>query len=219
MFTGLVSHLGVVQKIAATGEFYRVELAGAGLSASPLELGESIAVNGCCLTVVEQNADIFAVDVSPETARLTTLGALVAGSAVNLERSMPATGRFGGHFVTGHVDAVGRVATRAEIGLGLTIKVAVPDTLLKFIAAKGSITVDGVSLTVNAVDERGFEVMIIPHTRKQTIIEHYQVGTPVNIEVDILARYMERALSFLGRAPARDEKGITRDWLKGYGYL
>lgn len=219
MFTGLVSHLGVVRKIAAVGEFYRVELSCAGLSAPVLELGESIAVNGCCLTVVDQNTDVFAVDMSPETARLTTLGALSVGSAVNLERSMPALGRLGGHFVTGHVDAVGKVSKLAEIGPGLTMSVVVPDALLKFIAVKGSITVDGVSLTVNAVDERGFEVMIIPHTRKQTIIEHYQVCTPVNIEVDILARYMERALSLLGRAPERDEKGITRDWLKGYGYL
>ena len=218
MFTGLVSHLGVVRKIAALGEFYRIELSCASLSAPALEQGESIAVNGCCLTVVDQNAGYFAVDLSPETARLTTLGALKVASIVNLERAMPAMGRFGGHFVTGHVDAVGTVAALAEIGPGLEMKVAVPDALLKFIAVKGSITVDGVSLTVNAVDERGFEVMIIPHTRKQTIIEHYQAGTPVNIEVDILARYMERALSFLGRAPERDEKGITRDWLKGYGY-
>lgn len=216
MFTGLVSNLGVVRESAAVNEFIRVRIACASWQNLDIELGESIAVNGCCVTVVDRDRDTFAVDLSPETVRLTTFGSLQCGNTVNLERAMLASTRLGGHFVTGHVDAVGTVTAIVGIGDGLNLRITVAETLLKYIAVKGSIAVDGVSLTVNSIDSAGFGVMIIPHTRERTRVGEYMLGTRVNIEVDLIARYVERMLSMGGSGDRGG--GITREWLADRGY-
>lgn len=216
MFTGLVSNLGVVRESVAANEFIRARVACASWQNLDIELGESIAVNGCCVTVVDRDRDTFVVDLSSETVRLTTFGLLRSGIAVNLERAMLASTRLGGHFVTGHVDGVGVVTAVAGVGDGLNLRIAVAETLLKYIAVKGSIAVDGVSLTVNSIDSAGFGVMIIPHTRERTIVGEYTLGTRVNIEVDLVARYVERMLS-LGGSGNRGG-GLTREWLADQGY-
>ena len=162
---------------------------------NPVALGESIAVNGCCLTVVEFDADSFAVDASNETLALTTLGALAIGTPVNLERAMLPTDRLGGHLVSGHVDGVGQVRARWDDARAQRWSFAAPVPLRRYIAAKGSICVDGVSLTVNAIDGEGFEVALVPHTLAHTAFGETRVGDPVNLEVDLLARYVERLLA------------------------
>lgn len=216
MFTGLISNLGVVRDSVVVNEFVRVGVACASWRNLDLELGESIAVNGCCLTVVDRDHDGFVVDLSPETVRLTTLGSLRSGAVVNLERAMMVSARWGGHFVTGHVDGVGAMTSVSSIGDGLDLRVAVTETLLKYIAVKGSIAVDGVSLTVNSIESTGFGVMIIPHTRERTVVGEYTLGTRVNIEVDLMARYVERMLSF-AKSGERGG-GLTREWLADQGY-
>jgi riboflavin synthase len=152
-------------------------------------------VSGVCLTVVEFDADSFAADASTETLALTTLGALAVGHAVNLERAMRPTDRLGGHLVSGHVDGLGRVLSVHEDARAQRWRFAAPAALLKYIAVKGSICVDGVSLTVNAVDGEGFEVALIPHTVSHTAFSTTQVGDAVNLEVDLVARYVERLLA------------------------
>lgn len=159
---------------------------------SNLQLGESIAVNGVCLTVVEFDASGFAADVSNETLALTTLGALSAGAAVNLERALRVGDRLGGHLVSGHVDGIGAVERVWEDGRSQRWRFSAPKALLRYVAHKGSIAIDGVSLTVNLADERGFEVNLVPHTVAHTAFATTPVGAQVNLEVDQVARYVER---------------------------
>jgi riboflavin synthase len=160
----------------------------------PLELGESIAVDGVCLTVASRADEGFACDASSETLARTTLGRMPPGSPVNLERALPLGGRMGGHIVTGHVDAVGSVAARTTVGDAVEMRFSFPNELARFIAEKGSIAVSGVSLTVNRVDGGTFEVMLIPHTLAKTSLDALRVGAEVNLEVDVLARYVGRIL-------------------------
>lgn len=216
MFTGLVSNLGVVRESTANNGFVRLRIACTLWRNVEIALGESIAVNGCCLTVVERDFETFVVDLSPETIQLTTLAGIRVGGAVNLERALLASARLGGHFVTGHVDGVGVVAAVINVGEGLNLQIAVAEPLLKYIAVKGSVAVDGVSLTVNSIDRTGFTVMIIPHTRDQTIVSEYVSGTKVNIEVDLVARYVERILNF--PSGGEHKGGLTRAWLADQGY-
>jgi riboflavin synthase len=182
--------------------------AGGGVE---VEVGGSVAVDGVCLTAVERTADRFAADVSKETLRVTTLGRLEPGHRVNLEASLKLGQRIDGHLVTGHVDGVGEVLSLTESGRSLALEIAVPAPLARYIARKGSIAVDGVSLTVNAVSRDCFAVNVIPHTRAVTIISGYAVGTPVNIEVDLIARYLERLV-------APDAGGIDLDMLRKHGF-
>ncbi|MEB2312458.1 MAG: riboflavin synthase [Sorangiineae bacterium] len=191
MFTGLVVGTGTLRSRARRGPGYRVELA-ADLDA--LELGESIAVNGVCLTVAAGGAGSFDADVSLETVDKTTLGRLPPGSAVNLERSLRVGDRIGGHLVSGHVDGVARVTAVAPAGEALRVRIAAPRELARFIAAKGSVALDGVSLTVNAVFGDEFELMLIPHTQKITTLGGLAPGRELNLEVDVLARYVARQL-------------------------
>jgi riboflavin synthase len=158
-------------------------------------LGESIAVSGVCLTVIEFDSASFAADASTETLALTTLGGMTAGQAVNLERAMRPTDRLGGHLVSGHVDGVGRVLSVHDDARSQRWRFAAPAALSRYIATKGSICVDGVSLTVNAVDDEGFEVALIPHTVAHTAFSSTVVGDAVNLEIDLVARYVERLLS------------------------
>ncbi len=195
MFTGLIEGVGRVAALESRGGDVRLRIAVGSLPFADVALGESIAVSGVCLTVIEFDAGSFAADASTETLGLTTLGGMPVGQAVNLERAMRPSDRLGGHLVSGHVDGVGRVLSVHDDARAQRWRFAAPASLSKYIATKGSICVDGVSLTVNAVDGEGFEVALIPHTVSHTAFSSTRVGDPVNLEVDLVARYVERLLS------------------------
>lgn len=195
MFTGLIQGVGRLAARDMRGGDARLAIEVGTLGFDDVQLGESIAVNGVCLTVVNFDAHSFEVDTSNETLVLTTLGGLPVGAALNLERAMRASDRLGGHLVSGHVDGVGRVLQVAPDARTQRWTFAAPDALLRYIALKGSICVDGVSLTVNAVDARGFEVALVPHTIAHTAFARAAVGDAVNLEVDLVARYVERLLT------------------------
>ena len=199
MFTGIIEGVGRLATRENLGGDVRFTFATGSLpwlngNADDVRLGESIAVNGVCLTVVGFDADSFQADASRETLALTTLGALAPGAALNLERAMRPTDRLGGHLVSGHVDGLGRVVSVHEDARAQRWRFAAPAGLLKYIAKKGSICVDGVSLTVNEVDDAGFEVALIPHTVAHTRFSETASGDPVNLEIDLVARYVERLL-------------------------
>ncbi len=194
MFTGLIEGVGSLAARESRGGDARLRIATGTLPFADVALGESISVNGVCLTVIGFDAASFDVDASNETLSLTTLGKLPIGAVVNLERAMKPTDRLGGHLVSGHVDGVGRVLRVEEDARAQRWTFSVPALLLKYIAQKGSICVDGVSLTVNAVDGEGFEVALIPHTVSHTAFSETKVGDGVNLEVDLVARYVERLL-------------------------
>ena len=212
MFTGIVRAIGQVASLTPAGGDVRLDVRSAGLPWSRFEVGESIAVNGVCLTAVALREDGFETDVSRETLSLTNLGDLGAGGRVNLEPSLALGERLGGHLVSGHVDGVGEVASVDTDARSIRLAIAVPQDLGRYVARKGSVCVDGVSLTINAVSAETVELNIIPHTAESTIISSYRAGTRVNIEVDLLARYLER---LLGRD---DSSGITREFLEKHGY-
>jgi len=192
VFTGIVKAVGqIVAKDVSQGEG-RLHIDTGDLDISNAKLGDSIAVCGCCLTVVELSATGFAADVSRETLQLTSLGGLDAGSAVNLEPALTLQEPLGGHLVTGHIDGIGDVVSVAENAQSIALQVRVPEPLARYVAKKGSICIDGISLTVNDVAGAVAHLTIVPHTREQTIIANYVSGTRVNIEVDIIARYLER---------------------------
>lgn len=195
MFTGLIQAVGTLSHRESRSGDARLRIGVGGLPFGDVALGESIAVNGVCLTVIEFDASSFAVDASTETLALTTLGGLAIGAPVNLERAMLPTDRLGGHLVSGHVDGVGRVLDVQPDARAQRWRFSAPAALSKYIATKGSICVDGVSLTVNAVDAAGFEVALIPHTVAHTAFAGTQVGDAVNLEVDLVARYVERLLA------------------------
>ena len=195
MFTGLIEGVGQVVALEPRGGDMRLRIAVGSLPFADVALGESIAVSGVCLTVIEFDAGAFAADASTETLALTTLGGMAVGQAVNLERAMRPTDRLGGHLVSGHVDGVGRVLSIHDDARAQRWRFSAPQALSKYIASKGSICVDGVSLTVNAVDDEGFEVALIPHTVAHTAFSTTPVGAKVNLEIDLVARYVERLLS------------------------
>jgi riboflavin synthase len=192
MFTGLIQAVGHLTSREALGGDLRLHIATGVLSMADVQLGESIAVSGVCLTVVAFDQQSFAADVSNETLTRTTLGSLKEGAPVNLERSLLPTTRLGGHLVSGHVDGLGRVGDIRDDGRSQRWFFSAPKKLLRYVAEKGSIAVDGVSLTVNRVDEYGFEVNLVPHTVANTAFASAVVGASINIEVDIVARYVER---------------------------
>lgn len=194
MFTGIVQALGKVVTTTATASGRRCEFALGALAGHHFNHGDSIAVNGACLTVVSLEADRFGADISAETLRVTTLGSLEAGSPVNLEPAMTLSDPLGGHLVTGHVDGIGEVAELYREGGTAIVRFELPEALRRYAARKGSICIDGVSLTVNDVVDDRVLVTLVPHTLGQTIMQHYAVGTRVNIEVDLVARYVERLL-------------------------
>ena len=217
MFTGIIQSVGEVRRLEPRGGDVRLTIGSGRLSLTSAALGDSIAVNGVCLTAVTLAADAFAADVSRETLALTTLGGLAPGSPVNLEPALTLATPLGGHLVSGHVDGVGRVLERREDARSWRLRIAAPAELARYIAHKGSICVDGVSLTVNAVDGACFALNIVPHTLDQTIIARYQVGTRVNLEVDLIARYLERLL--LGERAAIPQAGsLTREFLAEHGF-
>jgi len=195
MFTGVVQTVGKVRAIEPRSGDVRMHIHTAGLDMKVMKIGDSIAVNGCCLTVIEKLPEGISVDASRETLELTTLAAFQSGTPVNLESAMTLSTPMGGHMVSGHVDGVGVVQGRREDGRSLRFDIEAPVGLAHYIAPKGSICVDGVSLTINAVEAHSFQVNIIPHTLEHTIMRDYRTGTRVNLEVDLIARYLERLLS------------------------
>jgi riboflavin synthase len=217
MFTGIIQAVGTIGRLTPQGGDIRLTIDTGKLDMSDVELGDSIAVNGVCLTAVELSAKSFSADVSRETLSLTSLGGLKNGSKINLEKALTLQTRLGGHLVSGHVDGMGNVMDRHDDGRSVRFRIKAPDELAKYISAKGSITVDGVSLTVNKVDGAVFELNIVPHTIQETIINQYQVGSGVNLEVDVIARYLERLL--LGdKAAVSENGGITEAFLAEHGF-
>lgn len=198
MFTGIIEGVGRLASRAPHGGDLRLTIATGTLPFDAVRLGESIAVNGVCLTVIAFDSASFQADASTETLALTTLGRLPEGAAVNLERAMRPSDRLGGHLVSGHVDGVGGVVSVHDDARAQRWRFAAPAPLLKYIAKKGSICVDGVSLTVNEVDGEGFEVALIPHTVSHTAFAQTRVGDAVNLEIDLVARYVERLLGARG---------------------
>lgn len=193
MFTGIIEATGVIEAAEQRAENLRLSISSRIFAMDDVKLGDSIAVNGVCLTVVAMDQSGFSVDVSPETLNCTT--GLKLGAAVNLEKSLRFGDRVGGHLVSGHVDGVGQVMVLENLGAHWRVEFSAPLELTKYIARKGSIAVNGVSLTVNRVDNDRFEVNLIPHTWSVTTLELLQVGSEVNLEIDTLARYVERMLS------------------------
>ena len=194
MFTGIIEGVGRLAAHEPVGGDVRFTFEVGSLPFEQVRLGESIAVNGVCLTVIAFDASSFQADASTETLGLTTLGRLAVGAALNLERAMRPSDRLGGHLVSGHVDGIGTVLSIHDDARAQRWRFAAPAPLLKYIAKKGSICVDGVSLTVNEADDAGFEVALIPHTVAHTRFAHTGVGDAVNLEIDLVARYVERLL-------------------------
>lgn len=219
MFTGIIEAVGEILVAQPSGGDLRLRVRTHGLDLNDVALGDSIATNGVCLTVVELPGDGYWADVSVETLDNTTLRQWGVGQKVNLEKALTPTTRLGGHLVSGHVDGVGEVVSRHTDARSERFRLRAPDHLAKYIAHKGSITVDGTSLTVNAVDGAEFELNIVPHTLEKTVMGTYKAGTQVNLEVDLLARYLERLL--LGDKAAQTgtpETGITMAFLAEHGF-
>lgn len=218
MFTGIIQSVGLIQRLEPRGGDVRLSLDTGKLPLEGVVLGDSIAVNGVCLTAVALTEHGFAADVSRETLTLTTLGALKPGSRVNLEKALTLSTPLGGHLVSGHVDGVGTLLERHEDARSWRLRIQAPDELARYIAHKGSIGVDGTSLTVNRVEGAVFELNIVPHTIQETIIGDYRPGTRVNLEVDLIARYLERLL--LGdRAANPQASGLTLQFLAEHGFV
>jgi riboflavin synthase len=193
MFTGIVTAVGRIARAAAHGDGQRLAIEAPTLGMDDVAIGDSICVQGVCLTVVERDGRGFAVDVSAHTLSVTH--GLAAGRAVNLEKSLRVSDRLGGHIVAGHVDGVGRVTAFEDLGGSFRLEVELPETLARYVARKASVTVDGVSLTTNEVSGARFEVNLIPHTLAVTTLGALAVGEGVNVEVDLLARYVERLMA------------------------
>lgn len=216
MFTGIIEATGTLRKMHQTGGDWRLEIVSDKLDFSDVVLGDSIAVSGVCLTVVARESDGFTADVSNETMRCTSLAGLKTGDTVNLEKALTPTSRLGGHIVSGHVDGLAELVDIQPDGRSNCLRYRVPADLARYIAAKGSVCLDGVSLTVNQVSGVEFSVNIIPHTAACTTIQHYRPGRMVNLEVDVVSRYLERLLS-----PSEDpgEPEVTLDTLGKTGFL
>lgn len=219
MFTGIIEAVGEISEVQPKGGDVRVRVKTRALDLSDVKLGDSIATNGVCLTVVALTGDGYWADVSVETLANTTVAQWRSAQQVNLEKALTPTTRLGGHLVSGHVDGVGEVVARQGDGRSERFRLRAPKALAKYIAHKGSITVDGTSLTVNAVDGAEFELNIVPHTLDHTVMGSYRVGTLVNLEVDLLARYLERLL--LGdkaAEPVHSASGISMAFLAENGF-
>ncbi|MBY8136462.1 riboflavin synthase [Vibrio fluvialis] len=216
MFTGIVEAVGTLTAITPKGEDITISVDAGKLDMGDVKLGDSIATNGVCLTVVEFNSHSYSADLSLETLKKSGFADYKVGDKVNLEKAMLPTTRFGGHIVSGHVDGVGEIVERNSVGRAIELWVAMPAELSKYVAEKGSITVDGISLTVNDLRKNAFKLTIVPHTTQETTIDHFQVGRKVNLEVDVLARYLERLLN--GGRDEQPESRITMEFLQQNGF-
>lgn len=216
MFTGIIEEIGTIKQIIRGQEAIILEIVASKVL-EDVHLGDSIAVNGVCLTVTSFSANRFTVDVMPETVHATSLNELSAGSHVNLERAMLANGRFGGHFVSGHVDGTGIILEKRSVSNAVYYKISVDSQLSKFLMLKGSVTVDGTSLTIFGVKDDTFTISLIPHTLKETILGGKGKGDKVNIEADMLAKYMDHLIN--RTTPAPDKKStISSSFLEEHGY-
>jgi len=216
VFTGIIQSVGTVAALQPRGGDMRVRIRTGALPLADVVPGDSICTNGVCLTAVELPGDGYWADVSTETLRLTTLGDLEPGAPVNLEKALTPSSRLGGHIVSGHVDGVGEVLSLQEEARSVRVVIRAPDALARYIAYKGSICVDGTSLTVNAVNGAEFDLNIIPQTMAETIFGQYRTGSRVNLEVDVIARYLERLIQGDSAAvPA----GLSLDTLAEHGFL
>jgi len=216
MFTGIIQAMGRLRESRPMGEDRRLRIDTDGLDMAAVDIGDSIAVNGCCLTAIEVDGQGFAADVSVESLTRTTLGALSPGDAINLEPALTLATPLGGHLVSGHVDGVGEVVLREPAGRSEHWQFRAPPEIAHYIATKGSIAIEGISLTVNAVQETVFDVNIVPHTAAVTTLGDYQPGQPVNLEVDLVARYLERLLQ--GRETV-GQGGVSEALLKRSGFM
>ncbi len=217
MFTGIILAVGKIKNIEQKKGDVRLTIDTGKLSLADAALGDSIAVNGICLTAVELSTYRFVADVSNETLSRTNLKQAVPGTPVNLELALTPQTRMGGHIVSGHVDGLGILLEKKADARSIRLKFKVPDELAKYIAEKGSICINGISLTVNTVDGATFSVNIVPHTLKETSLGFAEVNDTVNIEVDLLARYMERLMK--GEAAANCASGVTENLLKASGFI
>ncbi len=217
MFTGIILAVGKIAAVQPKGGDYRLKIETGKLAIEDVVLGDSIAVNGVCLTAVELGANFFCADVSNETIARTSLKIAKVGDAVNLELALTPTTRLGGHIVSGHVDGLGAVVFKQPDGRSFKYKFKAPDNIAKYIAEKGSICINGVSLTVNEVDGAFFTVNIVPHTLQETTLGELVAGKEVNLEVDLLARYMERLIK--GEVAAKTSSSVTEELLQNSGFL
>ncbi len=218
MFTGLVEEMGVVKVVAKSPGGARVTILASRILGD-LAVGASISVNGVCLTAVEVLTSEFSVEVSPETLSVTALGSLAVGVPVNLERAMRVNERIGGHLVAGHADGIGVVRARRQDGNGILLTIDAPPEIVRYCVHKGSITVDGVSMTINLVEERTFSVMVIPHTAKETTLGLKQEGDPVNLEVDVIGKYVERLLQERGLLASPPAPAVDAEFLRRRGLI
>ncbi len=217
MFTGIIEATGTIDMITPRDQGARVRVRSSQLDMSDVALGDSIATNGICLTVVNFGDDFYEADVSSETLKRTGFAHYSVGEMVNLEKAMLPVTRFGGHIVSGHVDGVGTVSRQQAVGMATEYWIKIPAELARYIAEKGSVTIDGISLTVNAVTDEEFMITIVPHTAQETTIKTFTPGRQVNLEVDIIARYVERLLN-VKKADGQTE-GVTMSLLASAGFL
>ncbi len=211
MFTGIIEEMGSVNALRHEAGAARLAVSASTVLEGTAS-GDSICVNGVCLTVVDMDKSGFSADVAVETLKVTNLGELKTGARVNLERALQLSARIGGHLVSGHVDAVGRIRERRQEGNGWRIFIDAPDTVLRYVIKKGSIAIDGISLTVADVDKKGFSIAMIPHTAKLTTLGFKSAGDSVNLEADIIGKYVERLLS------GRVESGVSLELLRKSGF-
>jgi len=218
MFTGIIEEIGVIKSIRSGARSAILEI-GALKVLSATQIGDSISVNGVCLTVTTMGAASFTADTMPETLKRSNLGELRSGSPVNLERALRLGDRFGGHIVSGHIDGTGSIVNIKEDENAIWISIAADSSLLRYVIDKGSIAIDGVSLTVVRVEENQFNVSVIPHTRKETILFDKTLGSKVNLECDVVAKYIERFSGFGKQELNEAKKDISMDFLKENGYF
>jgi len=215
VFTGIIEEVGIVQSVKKGADSSALTISGAGIF-SDLKIGDSVAVEGVCLTAASIRGNSFTADVMHETLNRSTIGRLKTGNPVNLERAMPATGRFGGHIVSGHIDGTGTIAEIRKDDNALLYKIKTTDKITEYIVEKGSIAIDGISLTVTFVTEGSFGVSVIPHTAGATTLSSKPVGTEVNLENDIIGKYVEKLMGV--SKPEEKKSGITMGLLAEYGY-
>lgn len=213
MFTGIVEELGIIRKISISGHSGSITIEASKVLEGT-RIGDSIAVNGICLTVTSMAGDSFTADIMAETVRRSSLKGAVSGDKVNLERAMAADGRFGGHIVSGHVDGTGTIIGMHREENAVWVTISAEPSIMKFIVEKGSVCLDGISLTVAKVGATDFSVSVIPHTGEETTILRKKVGSPINIENDVVGKYVERLLNFKNN----ESTGITMDFLKKYDF-
>ena len=218
MFTGIIEEMGVLKAVDRTLAGTRLRIM-AKVILDDLSQGASVSVNGACLTVVTLESEEFTVEVSPETLSVTTLGSLAPGSPLNLERAMKLSDRIGGHLVSGHVDGVGSVLNRQQEGNSIVLTIEAPPEILRYCVPKGSMTVDGISMTINDVQEGAFKLAVIPHTASATTLGIKQPGDRVNLESDLIGKYVERLLQERRQLPSKPAPAIDEDYLKKRGLI